>query len=175
MPAMPETPPTAPLPTFRFTWSHPAHAIALSGGLGLARVWPGTVGSLGGVALALPLVGAPWSVVAVVFVATFVLGVWAGDVTGRALDEDDAQCIVFDETWAAALTFVAIPAGPVWWLAGFFAFRFFDIVKPQPIRAVQDRLHGGLGVMADDLAAGLAAIAVVDVVAWALRAVPGAL
>ncbi len=157
-------------PTLRFVWSHPAHALSLSGGLGLARGWPGTVGAAGGLLPALFLVGLPWPALAAIFAASFVVGVRAADVTGRALGVEDPGCIVFDETWAMALVCVAIPATPLWWLAGFVAFRFFDIVKPQPIRAVQDGLRGGLGVMADDLAAAIASIAVVDLAARLLGA-----
>lgn len=152
-------------PNLRFVWSHPAHAVSLSGGLGLARGWPGTVGAAGGVPVAYALLGSSRPLLAVLAVATFALGVWAAGVTGRALGDEDPGCIVFDETWAAALTFLMIPAEPLWWLAGFLAFRFFDIVKPQPIRAIQDGLRGGLGVMADDLAAAVASIALVDGVA----------
>lgn len=168
MPPMPKSLPRDGLPSPRFVWSHPAHAVSLSGGLGLATVWPGTVGAAGGAIPALALIGLPWPWLAGVLAATFCLGVWAADVTGRVLGVDDADCIVFDETWAAALTFLAVPAHPLWWLAGFLAFRFFDIVKPQPIRAVQDHLRGGLGVMADDLAAAIAAIAVVRLAALLL-------
>ena len=168
MSAMPDSLSPAPRPTSAFVWSHPAHAISLSAGLGLAPIWPGTVGAAGGVLPALALLGLPWPWLTAIFVLTFVVGVWAAEVTGRALGDDDPSVVVFDETWAAALAFVAVPAHPIWWLAAFLAFRFFDIVKPQPIRAVQNRLSGGLGVMADDLAAGLAAIAVVDAAAYAV-------
>ncbi len=168
MATMPKSLPADGRPTLGFVWSHPAHALSLSGGLGLAPAWPGTVGAAGGVLPALALCGLGWGWLGAIFAATFVLGVWAADVTGRALGDDDPGCVVFDETWAAALAFVAVPAEPIWWLAAFVAFRFFDIVKPQPIRAVQDGLSGGLGVMADDLAAALATIALVDGAAFLL-------
>ncbi|MDK9695836.1 MAG: phosphatidylglycerophosphatase A [Siculibacillus sp.] len=155
-------------PTLAFVFSHPAHAISLSAGLGLARGWPGTVGAAGAVVPAWFLRDLGWPWLAVIFVATFAVGVWAAGVTGRALGVEDPGCIVFDETWAMALVFLAIPLGPWWWLAGFAAFRFFDIVKPQPIRTVQDNLSGGLGVMADDLAAAIAAIALVEGAAFLL-------
>ncbi|WP_333822491.1 phosphatidylglycerophosphatase A family protein [Pinisolibacter sp.] len=155
-------------PTLRFVWSHPAHVVSLSGGLGVSPWAPGTVGAAGAVLPAWLLLALPWPWLAVIFAATFCLGIWAADVTGRALGIDDPGCVVFDETWAMALVFLAIPAHPVWWLAGFVAFRFFDIVKPQPIRAVQDNLSGGLGVMADDLAAAIAAIAAIDLAVYAV-------
>lgn len=160
---MPENPPRL-VPDLRFVWSHPAHVVAFSGGLGLAPGAPGTVGTVGGF-LVLPLLGLPWPILALGLVVTFLLGVWAADVTDRHLGTEDAGCIVFDETWAMALVLLSVPAHPLWWVAGFVAFRFFDIVKPPPIRTVQDRTPGGLGVMADDLAAGIAALAVVDLAA----------
>ena len=159
--------PQAAAPSLRFLLAHPAHAVALSGGLGLVPVWPGTVGAAGAVVV-LPFVGAPWPLLLVALAATFLLGVWAADVTDAALGTEDAQSIVFDETWATAAVFLAVPAHPAWWIAGFLAFRFFDIVKPQPIRLVQDRVPGGLGVMADDLAAAVAAIAVLRLLAAVL-------
>ncbi len=158
-------------PNLGFVFSHLAHAVSFSGGLGLSPVWPGTVGAAGAVPFALLLLGLPGPVLAALGAASFALGVWAAGVTERALGEEDPSEVVFDETWAMALTFLAIPATPLAWIAGFLAFRFFDIVKPQPIRMIQDRVPGGLGVMADDLAAGLAAIVLVDVgamlVGWA--------
>lgn len=140
-------------PTLRFVWSHPAHVLSFSGGLGLARGWPGTVGAAGAVPLAWEMLGLSWPWLAVLFVVTFGLGVWAAGVTGRALGDEDPGCVVFDETWAMALTFLAIPAAPLWWLAGFVAFRFFDIVKPQPARWVDGHMKHGFGVMLDDLVA----------------------
>lgn len=158
-------------PSLGFVFSHPAHVVSFSGGLGLSPVWPGTVGAVGAAPIALLLLGLPSLVLVALGIATFALGVWAADVTGRALGEEDPSEVVFDETWAMVLTFLAIPATPLAWIAGFLAFRFFDIVKPQPIRMIQDRVAGGLGVMADDLAAGLAAVALVDVgamlIGWA--------
>jgi phosphatidylglycerophosphatase A len=168
MPAMVKSVEATARPTLRFVWSHPAHVVSFSAGLGLAPGWPGTVGAAGAVVPAWLLLGLGWVWLAPIFVATFALGIWAAEVTGRALGVEDPGCIVFDETWAMALVFLAIPADPWWWLAGFAAFRFFDIVKPQPIRAVQDGLAGVLGVMADDFAAAIASIAVVDAAAWAL-------
>jgi len=81
----------------------------------------------------------------------------------RLLDAADPGCVVVDELvgqWVAFLPFHQPPwdAAAPWELFGLFAlFRFFDIVKPWPIRRIEAMLPGGLGVMADDVAAGLCA------------------
>ena len=144
------------VPTLRFLVSHPAHFVALGFGSGLAPVAPGTFGTLVAIPLAITLrsrfddLG---YVLAVVFL--FVVGIAVSQVTARDLGVADHGSIVWDEVVAflAVLFFV----GDDWrWVAVAFAlFRFFDIVKPPPIRAVDARLKNGFGVMADDiLAAG---------------------
>ena len=142
-------------PDLRFLVSHPAHFIALGFGVGLVPIAPGTFGTLLGWAIAalLLLVAHPF-VVAIVAIPLLVVGVWASEVTGRDLGVQDHGAIVIDEVVAflplAAVAFAA------WWLqlVAFALFRLFDIWKPYPIRLVEARLKGGLGVMADDLVAG---------------------
>ena len=84
----------------------------------------------------------------------FVLGVWICDIAGRDLG-DDASSIVWDEIVGFLIAmFLAPPAWP-WIVAGFVLFRFFDILKPFPIRTLERRIHGGFGTMLDDALAGL--------------------
>jgi len=141
-------------PTPRFMLSHPAHYIALGFGTGLAPVAPGTVGTL----LAYPLffVLSMWVSTWEMFgiIATFfVLGVWACDRTGRAMGISDHSSMVWDEVVAMMLILLVIPAEPYWWVAAFFLFRIFDVLKPQPIRYFDQTLKGGFGVMFDDILA----------------------
>ena len=91
------------------------------------------------------------------------LGIWAGDRVSALLGDDDPSEVVIDEVVGQLLTYSLLPlAGRAWqgWsfevalAAGFFLFRGLDIVKPGPIDALQ-RSHGGLGIMADDFAAGI--------------------
>jgi phosphatidylglycerophosphatase A len=141
-------------PGARFLLSHPAHFIALGGGVGLARFAPGTFGTL----LALPLfwIAGPRldPLVYLVLVALlFALGVWACEVTGRAIGSPDHGAMVFDETVAFLLVLFFTPVYSYWQPFAFVVFRLFDIAKPPPVRNFERAFKGGLGVMIDDLAA----------------------
>lgn len=148
-------------PTLRLLLSHPAHFISLGFGAGLSPRAPGTVGTL--VAwLLYPLLRAPISDLVFLSLLTsfFVAGVIAADRTGRALGVSDHGAIVWDEIVAFWLVLFFAPAGLTWQAVAFVLFRFFDIVKPQPIRLADNRVKGGFGVMLDDLiAAGYAILA----------------
>ena len=145
-------------PGWRFLLSHPAHLLSFGFGSGLARKAPGTFGTL----VAFPLY---WALslrltdlgVLLVLILSFALGVWVCDITGKALGVADYGGIVWDEIVAFLLVLFFIPPGLDWALLAFVLFRFFDIVKPPPIRYFDSNWHGGLGVMFDDLlAAGYA-------------------
>ena len=137
-------------PTPGFAFSHPAHAIALGFGAGLSPYAPGTVGTL----VAWPL---GWYAPPVLLVAAiaplFLLGIWACSLTGRDLGVADHRAMVWDEIVAFLLVLAFVPRTLAWQLAAFVLFRFFDIAKPPPIRALERRYHGGFGVMVDDLLA----------------------
>lgn len=136
-----------------------AYAVATSGGAGYAPAWPGTAGGAVGAVLAVALSHAgPWPT-ALALVLLFLAGTWASNQVCGAAGADDPQIIVIDETFGAAATLAVLPAEPLWWIAGFVAFRFFDIAKPWPVHVVQDRIKGGFGVMADDAAAAVFAAA----------------
>jgi phosphatidylglycerophosphatase A len=137
-----------------FAFSHPAHAIAFGFGAGLSPVAPGTAGTLlawvAAWALA-PLL--PPAGVLGLGAAAFLLGIWACGVTGRHLGVADHGGMVWDEIAAFLMVLALVPRELAWQLAAFAAFRFFDIVKPQPVRYFDRRYGGGFGVMIDDLVA----------------------
>ena len=141
-------------PTWRFVLSRPAHLIAFGFGAGLAPVAPGTFGTL----LAFPLF---WLFRAqtdalefiLAIVVLFALGIWACEVTGRALGAADHGGMVWDETVAFLLVLYFAPASLPWQAAAFLLFRLFDILKPQPIRYYDRTFKSGFGVMLDDLVA----------------------
>ena len=144
------------MPTSVGSLRDPVHFIAFGFGAGLAPRAPGTFGSLVGLVAAwwlfeLPL---PWRIALVLAVIGF--GIWVCGESARRLDRHDDQRIVFDEIAGVLLTSLAVPQRSVFWFALVFVlFRFFDILKPWPIRDVDHSLRGGLGIMLDDLIAAL--------------------
>ena len=108
-------------------------------------------------ALALGLVPTARPAVVVFLVAVIVVGTWAAQEAERSLGGKDPGAIVIDEVAGMTLSVVALPPTPAVLIAGFVLFRVFDVVKPYPANALQ-RLPGGVGVMIDDLVAGLYAL-----------------
>jgi phosphatidylglycerophosphatase A len=140
-------------PRAGFVVSHPAHAIAFGFGAGLSPFAPGTAGTALGWAIGWAL-GAlhPAAFVSVVL-AFFLVGLWACEVTGRHLGVADHGAMVWDEVVAFLLVLCIVPRELAWQGAAFALFRFFDIVKPPPIRQLERRFGGGFGVMFDDIVA----------------------
>jgi phosphatidylglycerophosphatase A len=123
-------------------------------GVGLIRFAPGTFGTLAAIPLywALALVLPPLAI-AFLAIPLFFLGVWACDRTGRDLGVEDHGAMVFDEI-VAFLPLAAVASAHWSFQAiAFLLFRLFDIWKPFPIRMLERRVRGGLGVMLDDVAA----------------------
>ncbi len=163
----PPPPPASRRADLRFLVSHPAHWLALGLGSGLLRPGPGTWGT----ALAWILFTAiapegatdPATALLVVAVA-LIIGTWAAGHAAALLGEADPSTIVVDEIVAFWLVLVLLPVGEHrfgWQLAAFVLFRFFDIVKPPPIRQIDRRWKNAAGVMADDLVAALYTLLVI--------------
>jgi phosphatidylglycerophosphatase A len=150
--------------------SHPAGWIATAFGAGLAPKAPGTAGSL--VAL-LPwwflLRDVPPGVYLAVLAAGFLLGVWACGVCDRRLGMHDQGALVWDEVIGMWITLFAAPTQWWWMIIGFALFRLFDIWKPWPVSWADRGVHGGLGVMLDDVVAGVYALVVLQLIALAVR------
>ncbi len=138
-----------------FSWTSPWHVLAFGFGAGLAPRAPGTIGTLVAVPIHLLIAPLPLALEGLVVAALAVAGI---AICGRAAEDlgvGDHPGIVWDEIVGFLLTMLAAPAGWPWIVAGFVAFRFFDIVKPWPVSLADREVHGGLGVMLDDLIAGL--------------------
>ncbi|MDX1424435.1 MAG: phosphatidylglycerophosphatase A [Kiloniellales bacterium] len=127
-------------------------------GVGLIRGAPGTWGSLAALpcAAGLTLLGGPWLLLATTGLLTLA-GVWASGRYAAALASGDPGVVVVDEVAGQWLALVPLPLDIWWYLAAFVLFRLFDVAKPWPIGWLDRKVSGGLGIMADDLAAGLAA------------------
>lgn len=139
-------------PTARLLMSHPAHFISLGFGAGLSPWAPGTAGTLLAWAL-YPVIRAPLSefVFLALLASLFVTGILAAERTGHALGVPDHGGIVWDEMVATWLVLLFTPQTLLWQATAVALFRFFDIVKPPPVRWADRAFKGGFGVMLDDL------------------------
>lgn len=140
----------------------PVLLVAFGFGSGLAARAPGTWGSLLAAVLAPPLLWAPAAVAWTLVVAAAVGGVFLCAAAVRRLGVPDHPGIVWDEFSGLWLALLLVPPSWTAWVGAFVLFRLFDIVKPWPIGWLDRHCAGGLGVMADDLAAGLLAGAAVQ-------------
>jgi phosphatidylglycerophosphatase A len=138
--------------------SHPAGWIACGFGSGLSPLAPGTVGSAVALIPWFALRELAWPWYAMVLVIAFALGVWASNVMIARLRIADPGCIVWDEfvgQWIALAPLLFFAHDWPWVLAGFALFRLFDVWKPWPVSWADRRIKGGVGVMLDDVVAGL--------------------
>ncbi|MDZ7266642.1 MAG: phosphatidylglycerophosphatase A [candidate division KSB1 bacterium] len=132
-----------------------AHLIATVGGLGRVRIAPGTAGSLVAALafLCFPTYLPPlWFTAAVL--ALMLIGVWAAQRVASARQHSDPSEVIIDEVIGMAVTLAFVPLDPLTIATGFALFRVFDIAKPFPVRQVE-KLHGGWGIILDDMAAGV--------------------
>jgi len=142
----------------QFKLSNPVHFFALGFGSGLIRPAPGTWGTLVAVPIYLGLLGAlPEGALAYLMTvfASFILGVFLCHKTALDVGVHDHSAIVWDEIVGFLITMTLI--APSWQniVIGFMLFRIFDILKPWPIKWLDKRVHGGFGIMIDDVIAGV--------------------
>ena len=119
---------------------------------------PGTWGSLVGLLLFLLLQNLSLHFYIAFVAGLFIVGSFAAGETEKILDTRDPGIVVIDEIVGMLIALTAIPLTPLNLLLGFILFRIFDIVKPFPIRLIDQRFHGGLGIMLDDVVAGIYAL-----------------
>ena len=138
------------------------HVIGTFFGTGYAPIAPATAGSFAYAVLWWGLwtwLGPiPIWVQLVALAAVTAVGIWVAEMLEREHGEDPRLCVI-DEVAGMQVTYLGLATGPLGWLAGFFWFRLFDILKPFGVRRLE-KLGGGVGIMVDDLGAGvLAAVA----------------
>jgi phosphatidylglycerophosphatase A len=132
---------------------HPLGLLAFGFGSGLAPLAPGTAGTLVAVPIYLLLRELPPDAYPVLVALLFLLGLPVCGHATRRLGVHDHPAIVWDEIVGYLTAMTAAPPGALWTVAGFALFRFFDILKPWPICWFDRRIHGGFGIMLDDLLA----------------------
>lgn len=145
---------------------NPLHFLSLGFGSGLMPKAPGTFGTLAAIPVYLLIVDLPlWIFLAITFVIT-VCGIYLCEYTSKALGVHDHSGIVIDEIAGYLITMIAIPFSWYWILLGFILFRIFDILKPWPISWLDKKVAGGLGIMLDDVVAGLFSLVCLHSIIW---------
>lgn len=148
---------------FKSLIKRPACFIAYGFGSGLAPKAPGTFGTLA--ALPIYWLIKDWHIAAyLTFLAlVFIVGIWVCQQAADWLKNDDPSGVVWDEIVGYLVAMAFAPSGWQWMLVGFLLFRFFDIVKPWPVSLADKKLHGGLGIMLDDVVAGIYALVIIQI------------
>ena len=138
-------------------WRNPVHFLAFGFGSGLVPKAPGTAGTVLAVIIYLLLPPLSLLIYALFLLATFSVGVWLCGKTAADLGVHDHGGIVWDEFVGYWITMFMAPAGWLWIVVGFGLFRLLDIIKPWPIKWIDKEVTGGLGIMLDDVLAGIMA------------------
>lgn len=137
--------------------SNPIHLLAFGFGSGLSPKAPGTAGTVVALLIYLLLPAMSPLLYAVMILVSFVLGIWLCGKTAEDLGVHDHGGIVWDEFVGYWITMFMAPSGLIWAIVGFALFRVLDIFKPWPIKRADKELAGGLGIMLDDVLAGIMA------------------
>jgi len=144
-------------PTFSELLKSPVLFLAFGFGSGLSKIMPGTMGTIAALPLYYALAPLPLLPFLIVILVSFIVGCYLCDKASKAMNVHDHPGIVWDEFVGLWITFILVPFSWSAMLAGFILFRIFDMAKPWPIKWVDKHVHGGIGIMVDDVLAGIAA------------------
>ncbi len=134
-------------------------------GCGFLNPAPGTWGSLGALPFGIILyILGGWSILLVAIIIVTIIGLWSADRFDKALDGHDSKMIVIDEVAGQWIALIPAALNPYLIIISFIAFRFFDIIKPWPVSFFDKKVEGAVGVMGDDIVAGLMAALLVMLV-----------
>jgi phosphatidylglycerophosphatase A len=147
-------------------WQSPYYFIGFGFGTGLAPIAPGTWGTVAAIPIYLLINHFPWWLYLSIVMIGFILGVVASDKISNELGVHDYGGIVWDEVIGFLITMFLIPPQLVWIIMGFILFRIFDIWKPFPIKKIEKKVQGGLGVMLDDVLAAIYAWLILYSLVW---------
>lgn len=142
--------------------------IATGFGAGYLPKAPGTWGSLMALPLHFFLRQLPPNQYALALGGIFFIAVITAGQAEKILDRKDPGVVVIDEIIGMLITLIAAPDNPLIWLLGFALFRLFDIFKPYPIRLIDQRVNGGMGIVLDDVLAGIYSLIVLQVFCYAV-------
>jgi phosphatidylglycerophosphatase A len=124
---------------------------------------PGTWGSLVGLFIFFLLHTLSLPIYLAVVAGLFLIGTFTAGEAEKIMDHKDPGLVVIDEIVGMLITMIAVPATPLTMALGFILFRIFDIAKPFPVGLIDQRFHGGLGIMLDDVMAGIYSLVILQV------------
>lgn len=153
----------SPPPVPEKIWQDPRYFIAFGLGSGAMPVAPGTFGTLMAIPFYLLLQPLPWYAYLIFVIIFIILSAWLSDYVSRAIKVHDHPGMNIDEFAGFFVTMINAPLGFEWILLGFLLFRIFDIWKPWPIRYLDENVHGGFGMLLDDVVAGIFSMIIIQI------------
>lgn len=155
-------------PVPALVWRNPLYFIAFGFGSGAAPFAPGTFGTLMAIPFYLLLSLLPLGAYLAVVTAFIIFASWLCDRLSRETQTQDHPGMCIDEFAGFFVTMIAAPSGWLWILVGFALFRLFDIWKPWPISYADENIHGGFGMVFDDVLAGIYALVIMQLTSYLL-------
>jgi phosphatidylglycerophosphatase A len=152
----------------RSIWQNPLHFIAFGFGSGALPYAPGTWGTLMAIPFYLAIQTLPIVIYLIITLLVILSSIWLCNKISQEIKVHDHPGMCLDEIVGFLVTMTAAPTSIYWIMTGFLLFRLFDIWKPQPIRCIDEKVGGGLGIILDDVVAGIFACIVLHIVAWIL-------
>lgn len=144
-------------------WQNPLYFVAFGLGSGAMPFAPGTFGTLFAIPFYLLLSSLPLLVYIFFVVIFIIVSSWICERVSRDIHVHDHPGMCLDEFAGYFVTMIYAPRGLPWVILGFILFRIFDIWKPGPIRIIDEKVHGGFGMILDDVVAGIFALVIIQI------------
>lgn len=156
--------PTFPIP--QKVWQDPRYFLAFGLGSGAFPIAPGTMGTIFAIPFYLLLQPLPLFLYLIITIIFCIAAMWLCAQLSKEINLHDHPGMCIDEFAGFFVTMIHAPPGWQWILLGFILFRIFDIAKPWPIRLADQKIHGGFGMVFDDILAGIAACFIIQLLRW---------
>lgn len=150
----------------KLIWQNPLYFIAFGFGSGALPYAPGTWGTLIAIPFYLAIQTLPLTIYLLITLAVIIGSIWLCDKISEEIKIHDHPSMCLDEIVGFLVTMIGIPAQLSWIILGFLLFRLFDIWKPQPVRYIDKNVGGGLGMILDDIIAGIYACIILHILVW---------
>lgn len=154
------------LPVPRSVWTNPLHFIAFGFGSGAVPFAPGTFGTLIAIPFYLCMQNLSHYQYLFLLIAIAIFSVWLCEKVSKEIQVHDHPGMCIDEVVGYLVTMFAAPHGFRWIVFGFILFRLFDIWKPWPIHIIDKKMQGGIGMILDDVLAGIYSLIVLRILSW---------